>query len=154
VTKPFDMHPTTDGEVFQMLHGLFGIGDYDEDDKRPWHKFQTVEVIKIKAIRTKRRWSFGEFADVARYCATRGIPVTKAWDLLQYHAPAMLERANNARRQREAVFQDAVDLELAAGLPDSQEWADRLGLAVGHYREELLEEWVKTRQRTLQERLQ
>lgn len=151
MTKPYDMHPTTDTEVFEMLHGLFGIGDYNADDAKPWHKFRMVEVSKIKAIRTKRRWTFGDFAEVARYCSRQNIAIKRTFDLLAHHGAAMLEVSRNARQRREDVFQEAVDLELAAGLPDSLEWAERLQLAAGRHREELLEEWRQTRERTLRE---
>lgn len=150
MTKPFDMHPTSDAEVFDMLHGLFGIGDYDQDDDRPWHKFRMVEISKIKAIRVKRRWSFGDFGEVARYCSQHNLPIGKAWDLLPHLGAAILERQVNARLHREDAIQEAAALELASGRPDSVEWAERLQLAVGHHREELYEEWVRTRQRSLE----
>lgn len=151
MTKPEDIHPTTDAEVFEMLHGLFGIGDYDEDDEKPWHKVRMVEIAKIKAIRTKRHWSFGEFAMVARYAHANGHRITKAWDLLQHHGPARLDEINNARLHREGRAQAAAALELQVGLPDSDEWAGRLVRATGRARDDLLEEWESTRKRTLEE---
>lgn len=149
--KPEDMHPTSDAEVFEMLHGLFGIGDYNEDDPVPWYKVRTVEIARIKAIRTKRKWSFGDFAMVARYCHAQSVRITKAWDLLQYHGKARLEQVTNDRLSRESRAQEAAALELAVGLPDSQEWAGRLSRATGRGREELLAEWESTRKRTLEE---
>jgi hypothetical protein len=151
VTKPEDMHPTSDAEVFEMLHGLFGIGDYNEDDPIPWHKARMVEIAKIKAIRTKRRWSFGDFAMVAVYCYHQSIRITKAWDLLQHHGKARLAQVNSDRLRRESRAQDAAALELQVGLPDSEEWAGRLSRATGRGREELLAEWESTRKRTLEE---
>lgn len=153
MVKPEDMHPTTDAEVFDMLHDMFGIGDYNEDDDRPWHKARMVEIAKIKAIRTKRRWSFGDFAMVARYCYTQSIPVRKAWDLLQHHGPARLAAVNNERLQREERVQEAVSLELRAGLADADDWAGRLARATGRGRDELFLEWESTRKPMLEEAL-
>lgn len=151
MTRPEDMHPTTDTEVYEMLHAMFGIGDWEEGDVKPWHKVRMVEVAKIKAIRGKRHWTFGDFGMVARYCHVRGVRITKAWDLLAYHGPARLEEINNARLRREEGAQAAAAMELAAALPDSQDWAGRLTRASGKARDDLLHEWETTR-RVLMER--
>ena len=150
MTKPEDMNPTSDAEVYDMLRGLFGIGDWMEADSKPWHKARMVEIAKIKAIRTKRKWSFGDFAMVARWCFVNSVRITKAWDLLQYHGKAKLAQVNSDRLQREGRAQAAAALELEVGLPDSEEWAGRLSRATGRAREELLSEWESTRKRALE----
>lgn len=144
------MEPSTPAEVFDMIHGLFGIGDYSEDDPDPWHRFRMVEISKIKAIQKKRRWTCAEFASAARYCHRHGITITKTWDLLPFHGQAAIEDIQNARLRKEAALQEAVALERSVGWDDSSEWANRLELSSGRGREELLEEWRETRQRALE----
>lgn len=146
--RPLDIVPTTDAEVFDLIHGAFGIGDYDPDDDRPWHKFRMVEISKIKAIRTKRRWTFDDFAMVARYCKSHRIRVLRAWDLLEHYSKARLEQRALARARPDERVEMAVAAERIAALPDSQEWISRLQLSAGKGREAVLEAWAEARERT------
>lgn len=148
--KPYDVEPTSAPEVFDMIHGLFGIGDFDPDmDSDPWYRFRLTEIAKIKSIAKKRRWTWAEFAMVARYCSRHDIRVSRTWDLLAHWGPAKAEERTLDLQRREAEVRDAIATERASGLPDSEEWAVRLELSTGRGREELLEEWKAGRQRTL-----
>lgn len=143
------MDPRTDAEVFDMIHGAFGIGDYNPDDPTPWHRFRMVEISKIKAIRLKRRWSFADFATTARYCKRHRHRIEKTWDLLQHYGAARLESIDTARAQRDVRVEAAVNAEREAQQPDWEAWVARLELSAGSGRVALLEEWATTRQRTL-----
>lgn len=143
------MQPETDAQLFDMLHGLFGFGDFEEDGSEPWHHFRMVEISKIKAIRKKRRWTIPDFVLVARHCADTGVRIDRVWDLLAHYAAAKAADVANARLRREERVREAIAAELASGLPDSAAWVQRLELSTGRGRLELLEEWESTRQRTL-----
>lgn len=144
--RPLDREPTSDAEVFDLLHGLFGIGDYAEDDPKPWHKMRMVEISKIKAIAKKRHLSYADFYMLATYCAGRGLPIARTWDLLQHYPAALRERSANARLRPDLVgqqIQAAIDLERMR--PDGVEWVGRLSRAEGTGRASLLADWKRER---------
>ena len=70
------------------MHGLFGIGDFDDSGPVPWFKFRMVEISKIRAIRKKRQLSFPALAMAARYCYRRHIPIKGVWELVAFIVPA------------------------------------------------------------------
>lgn len=144
-----DVEPQTDAELFDFIHSLFGIGDFTEDDKKPWHRFRMTEIAKIKAIRKKRRISIDELAAVARYAGARGYVVTSTFDLLKHFPDAMRERRRNTKTPLVLAVEAAIELEREYGDP---EWVDRLDRSSGAGRIDLLQEWRSTRERTLTDR--
>lgn len=151
MNRPLDAHPTSDAEVFDMLHSLFGLGDYNDDDDKPWHKYRMVEISKIKAIRLKRRWSFGDFAMVARYCHRHRIPIAKTWDLVPQFGHAKVELVADIRTRRDDRVTQAVAMERQLHAEGYEQWVAWLELSSGRGREELLEEWAEFRKRTLED---
>jgi hypothetical protein len=144
VTRPIDLVPTNDAQLFDMLHGLFGIGDYADESKTPWHRVKITETSKIKAIRKRRNYSIEDFAMLARHCARRGAPIGRVWDLLKYWPEASREHRLWLRQEIDRRIEAAVAVERAR--PDaSEEWVDRLLLASGPGRELVLDEWTRKR---------
>lgn len=143
--RPIDAQPTTNAEVFEMLHGLFGIGDYADDDPIPWHKMRMTEISKIGAISKKRRLAPEDFAMLARYAVHHGKRITKTWDLLQFYGPALRERAAEIRQRPDQSIEAAVEAERAIGDALTGQWVDRLYLARGDGQRAVLQEWAAAR---------
>lgn len=133
--------PTTDAELFDLIHQSFGIGDYDADlpNVTPWHKVRVTEIAKIKAIRKKRNYSIAEMTMLVRYVHRRGYRITRTWDLLQYWYEARRDQVASARPAVEVEIDRALEIERAR--PDGQEWVDRFLLAQGSGREVALQRW-------------
>lgn len=138
------IHPKTDPELFDLIHLMFGIGDFDEAlDSQRWFQFRTREIAKIKAIRRKRRLSIEDLTMLATYCHDRGMPIRGAFDLLEYWPAAVRHRTANARFQIDEDITQAIQVERER--PDGGEWVDRLLRAQGQGREILLTRWRKLR---------
>lgn len=137
------MEPQTDAELFDMLHGLFGIGDFDEDDERPWHRFRITEISKIKAMRTKRHISLADFALAARYAYRHRMKINNSWQLPPQILEARREAKATAVSDLSQEIQAAIDAESSSGRPDSEWWVERLMRAAGPYRREVLDEWLE-----------
>lgn len=136
--------PTNDAELFDLLHQLFGIGDWDADlDSKPWHKARIAEIGKIKQIRRKRRYSIEDFAYLAQFCYTHHRRITKTFDLLEHWPDALRERTRNARSRIDDEIQAALELEQQR--PDGQEWVERFMLAQGAGRIAALTRWKHER---------
>lgn len=138
MSRYLDMTPTTDAELFDMLHGLFGLGDYVEGDDKPYHRFRMVEISKIKSMRKKRALGLDQLAATARYLYRRGGHVRNAYGLIEHMGPALRERA--LARQME-VGESMVAASAEARATGQDEWADRLLMAQGSYRQLVLEQW-------------
>lgn len=138
-----------DAEVFDLCRRLLGVGNWDEDlDREPWHKARMREISKIKAMRTKRRMSPEDIALVVKYCASQRIPISKAYDLLEYWPQAVRWRTANERLQAGAEQRSRREraLEVERRRPDGGEWVGRLLRAhEGQGLEALLTEWTRER---------
>ena len=127
-----------------MLHGLLGVGDYDDSGDVLWFKFRMTEIAKIKALRRKRRISIDEFAQAARFCYRRRIPVRHTWEVCGFIDAAKKE----ARKSQPSAVAQTIEVALAneRSRPDTDEqWVARLLRARGPARSEVLKEWVKAR---------
>lgn len=139
-----DMQPRTDAQLFDMLFGLFGIGDYTPGDERPWHRFRMVEISKIKALRRKRRITIDQLTLTARWCYRRRIHITSAFGLTEHIGEALRERTLATRHALDERMAAAADRARDLGEAD---WAQRLLLAQGAYRQPLLDAWREHQQR-------
>lgn len=135
-----EIRPKTDADLFDLIHQLFGIGDWDADiDKQPWHKVRMTEIGKIKAIRRKRRFSVEDFAYLAQFCYRNRRRITKTFDLLEHWPDALRDRTLNARSRIDNEIQAALELEQQR--EDGQEWVERFLLAQGAGRIAALNRW-------------
>lgn len=130
----------TDATVFDVLHRLFGAGDYNGAGE--WHRWRMQEISKIKAYRAKRNVDPFELVETAQWCRRHRIWIKAHWELYE-HIPA----AKREEREREAEaavsvletdIQAAIELEIAR--PDGT-WLDRLVRAAGPARKEVYEAW-------------
>lgn len=137
------MSVTTDGELYDLLQRLFGIGDFDPDLSRdPWWKCRALEVTKIKRSRTARKVELSDLALAAEYCKAHGIDVRAVTWLYKHINDA--RRWDNVRSQqaksRELDELVAEAIEIERSHPDSP-WLDRLVRARGDYRREVYDQW-------------
>lgn len=139
--------PRTDIDLWEYVHRLFGIGDWDElYSPEPFWKYRQKEVMKVKAKRLKLKAEVEHLADAADYCKTHGIDVRNVAWLYRY---LPVSRAWIAERERalshghlDELIAEAVDLERELG---SDEWAHRLLRARGPHRQEVYELWKEAR---------
>jgi hypothetical protein len=138
------IHPKTDPELFDLIHLMFGIGDFDEAlDSQRWFQFRTREIAKIKAIRRKRRLSIEDLTMLATYCHDRSVPIKATFDLLEHWPAAVRHRAANERLQIDEEVSNAIQVERERA--DGGEWVDRFLRAQGAGRQILLNRWRKVR---------
>lgn len=137
--------PITDGQLFELVHELFGVGDWDRDlDAKAWHQVRGAEIAKIKAIRKRYNYSIAEMAALARYVHERQYRITKAWDLLKHYPAYRRARVADARSRMEQEFEEILAIE--RGRLDGDEWVTRLLVSTGIGREELVRKWREERQ--------
>lgn len=136
--------PSTDAELYDLIHRLFGVGDWYENDATPWFKIRMTEIAKVKSIRKKRRLSISDVAMLADHCHRKRRRIRTTFDLLQYWPEAVRERSANERSQIERDIERALEIERQR--PDGQEWVDRLLLAQGGGRQVLLNRWKTERE--------
>ena len=134
--------PTTDAELFDMLHGLLGIGDFDESV--PWFKFRMTEIRKLTAMRKKRRITVKQMAMAGKYCYRHRVAVRESWELRAFIVPAAREAASTRVSELAQEIRSAVENERSRPDP-STAWIGRLLRARGDYRREVLTQWAKER---------
>ena len=131
-----------DGELWDRVHALFGIGNWHEGLGVPFWKYRALEIHKVKLKRVKQRVSCAELAVAADYCKTHGIDVRDVSWLYQHLGDA---GAWHRERQRalatadiDELIAEAVAIEVTQ--PGSP-WIDRLIRARGHHRIEVYASW-------------
>jgi hypothetical protein len=144
VSRHLLVEPKTDAALFDMMHALLGVGDFDDSGEVPWFKFRMTEIQKIKAMRRKRCISLAEFATAARYCYRRRIPVRHSWEVAGFLDASRKEaRAMRVSNLSQEVA-EAISNERSRAEPD-EAWIRRLLLARGEFRRELLDTWAQER---------
>lgn len=140
--------PSTDAELFDYLHALFGWGTYDDLAARetPWWKARGVEIGKIKRSRFKRKVTIATLALTADYCFRHHITVRNITGLYHYIFDAEAEQRVLTRTAESNALDDliaeAVAYERSTG---DDTWLDRLLRAQGPARSEVLKEWKSQR---------
>lgn len=135
--------PATDVELWDYLQRLFGVGDWDEDDPRPFWKYRGLEGHKLGLLRRKRGASVAELVVTADYCKAHRIDVRNASWLYRHIADA--KRWNNARSQVEVNrdLDEAIAAAIAHEAQDpNSEWFGRLVRVTGEHREEVYRSWL------------
>lgn len=132
----------TDATVFDVLHRLFGAGDYNGSGE--WHRWRMQEISKIKAYRSKRNVDPFELVETAQWCRRHRIWIKAHWELYE-HIPAAFRELRELDAQLEvhaleADIQKAIEAEVAR--PDGT-WLDRLVRAAGPARKEVYEAWTQ-----------
>jgi hypothetical protein len=133
--------PTGDAKLFDVLHGWFGIGAYDEEDETPWWAWRMAMIGRIKASRKRRDTSIAELYVSALYCKAHNLNIEGiGW--LYRHIP-------KAWAWWDGQLIDAVDtptvqyaeaIRIEAANQDST-WLTRLLRASPACQEEVLAEW-------------
>jgi hypothetical protein len=131
--------PSNDIELFDMLHSLFGIGDWEEGT--PWWRHRANEIAKLRGIRKRRSITLADFALTARYCYRHKEKVTESWQLCGFIADAKREARRIAVPDLSRQVSEAIASERALPGPDSDTWIERLLLTRGPFRQEVLDQW-------------
>ena len=149
VNRALEVQPKSDAALFDMLHSLFGIGNFDEDGTVPWFRFRMTEIAKLKAIRKRRSITLADYAMTARYCQRHQVQVKESWQLCGFIADAKREARRIAVPELSQEIHDALALERALPGPDSVTWIERLLLTRGPFRREVLDEWKQSREQAV-----
>lgn len=136
-----------DGEVYDHLHRLFGIGEWDWATGEPYHRYRALQVHQLKGMRKKRRATCQELIDAADYCKAHRLDIRHASWLFR-HIPAAKRWAAERQRALEAADLDervaeAIAIEVRDG--DPEDWVGRLVRAAGDQREEVYSQWKAAR---------
>jgi hypothetical protein len=118
----------TEGELFDYLHGRFGIGDWDEATSSvPWWKFRATEIAKLKSMLKKRHASPLQVMVAADYAAEQRRPIHATYQLFSLIPEAMAAQRRKERDQKTsraiANVETAITEAVEAG---ETEWAERL----------------------------
>jgi hypothetical protein len=146
--------PKSDAELFDMLHEIFGIGDFDETGAVPWFRFRIAEIAKLKAIRKRRSITLADYAMTARYCHRHGERVKESWQVCGFIADAKREARRIAVPALSLDISAALEAERALPGPDSAIWVERLLLTRGPFRRDVLNEWKQSREQAVTTRSQ
>lgn len=143
MNRYLEAEPATDAALFDMVHGLFGVGDFNDSSiENPWWKFRAREIAKLKTIRKKRQVTLRDFALAARYCFTNRIAVRETYQL----CPHLLDAKREARLRRVSDLAQgiasAVEIERGKSQPDTKV-IERLLLAQNTGRQVVLDEWLE-----------
>lgn len=142
--------PSSDGELYDYVQRLFGIGTWDAilaGDGDPWWRARTHEVVKISARRKKLKVSVQELTDAADYCKANGIVIHNVAWLYKHIADGKREASIRRREEKVRELEDLIDQAIACerALPSS-DWLDQLVRARGHYRGEVYQKWLSHRE--------
>jgi len=147
VNRALEVQPKSDAALFDMLHSLFGIGNFDEDAVQ-WFQFRMREIAKLKAIRKRRSITLADYAMTARYCQRHQEQVKESWQLCGFIADAKREARRIAVPELSQEIHAALEAERALPGPDSATWIERLLLTRGPFRRDVLDEWKQSRTAT------
>ena len=148
VNRQLEAQPKTDAALFDMLHSLFGVGDFDDSDQQ-WFKFRMREIAKLKAIRKRRSITLADFAMTARYCHRHHEQVKESWQLCGFIADAKREARRIAVPELSQEVHAALEAERALPGPNSATWVERLLLTRGPFRRDVLNEWKQSREQAV-----
>ena len=146
MNREMETKPANDAALFDMIHSLFGVGDFD--DSEPWYKFRLREIAKLRAIRKAHGISVAEMATTAVYCKRHGEVIKQTWQLRGFIADAKREARRIAVPELSAEVSAALEQERALPGPDSATWIQRLLLTRGPFRRGVLDEWLNARKGT------
>lgn len=136
----------SDGDLYDLLQELFGLGQWDPDGDVPWWKARQHEISKIKRSRTARNVDLEDLALAARYAKAHGEQIKAVTWLYRLIGPAI--RWDNERRRATTLAQldDLINEAIAveAEQPES-EWLTRLARARGPHRKQVYDAWLKHR---------
>jgi hypothetical protein len=149
VNRALEVQPKTDAALFDMLHSLFGIGDFDEAGDVPWFRFRMTEIAKLKAIRKRRGITLADFAMTARYCQRHREQVKESWQLCGFIADAKREARRIAVPELSQEVHAALEAERALPGPNSTYWVERLLLTRGPFRRDVLDGWKQSREQAI-----
>ena len=135
--------PQTPAELHDLLHEMFGIGNYDDlTSTDPWFRARMTEISKLRAMLKRRRCSVEEVTIAAQYARETGKPIHAAWQVFIL-VPDALKAQRNERAQR-TLENLLVEIHAAAAEAHElgePEWADRL-MRVSHANAvSVLDEW-------------
>lgn len=138
-----DELPETPAQLYDLLHELFGIGNYDDIASRtPWFRARMTEIAKLKAMLRKRRCTVAEVAIAAWYAHDAGLPVYGTYRVFQLIPEAKRAARESDRTARASGQLDrrnvAANEAIEAG---EQSWADRLISASDRDIDAVIDQW-------------
>lgn len=143
--------PNTDGELYDQLQRLFGMGAYDEVSRRDvdWYQARMRQVVRIKRLRKRRQLAVHQLGLAAYYCRVNHIHIRNAEHLAGYVKNATVAARTAARTDETADLLRRVDSAVAYEQENhpAELWADRLVAASD--KEAVLEQWGNARHFTL-----
>jgi hypothetical protein len=146
VNRALEAQPETDAQLFDMLHSLFGIGNFDDSGVEQWWQFRIREIAKLKAIRKRRGISLADLAVTARYCHRHHEQVRESWQVCGFITDAKREARRLAVPALSQEVRDALELERALPGPDSAAWVERLLMTRGPFRRDVVDLWKQSRE--------
>lgn len=149
MNRALEAQPKTDAQLFDMLHSLFGIGNFDESGAVPWFRFRITEIAKLGAIRKRRSITLADYAMTARYCHQHGEQVKESWQVCGFIADAKREARRIAVPELSQEIHAALEVERTLPGPDSAMWVERLLLTRGLFRRNVLDEWKQSREQAV-----
>ena len=134
------VEPEDEAQLFDMIHGLFGVGDFDDSKDIPWWKVRRAEISKLRGICRKRQISLADMALTARYCYRQRKRIQQSWQLTSYISDAKKDLRNRKIGDLDRLVDEALTEERFRD-DTSTEWVGRLLRARGAYRRRVLDEW-------------
>jgi len=134
----------TPGQLYDELHALFGIGDYDDlvDGATPWHKVRMTEIAKLKGMLKRRHCTVEEVHIAAQYAYSEGKPITAAWQVFLLVPEALKAKRETARALAQGrAAQELLDAVAEAVEAGDMDWAERLMRTPPQYATGVLDEW-------------
>lgn len=121
--------PDDAAQLFDLLHTLFGFGEFDEqaNPEPPWFKVRMTEIGKLKRFMKSRNLSARTLGITAYWCHDQRIRVESFGYLAQHVRDALIahrKAATNVKREEAADrLQEALGRADRMGRPD---WTERL----------------------------
>lgn len=136
--------PATESQVFDALQERYGVGDWEEGKDVPWHEWKRKELIKIKAMRLKRRVSCDELLLAIRYCGARDIDIRAHYLLYEHISAAKRWEKDRLEMRSTRGLQASIEQAIQHEMENDPEgpWLYRFLRAAGDGRQEVYDEWL------------
>jgi len=135
--------PTTPAELHDLLHEMFGIGNYDDlASTDPWFRARITEISKLRGMLKRRHCTVEEVAIAAEYARETGKPIHAAWQVFILVPDALMaQREERRQRTLDALRHDVEAAASEAYELGEHEWADRLMRASENTAATVVDQW-------------
>ncbi len=139
---PGTPHELNAFDAWDHIHRLFGVGDWTPE-QGPWWQHRRDMGTRLKSRMTRLSQTPADVIREADYCKAMGIHIENATWVTKYYyeAKRWAEAAENERSR--ASIEDRINVAIQTEMAHDKTsaWIDRLVLAQGPAREEVLTEW-------------